>query len=113
MRGRVTDARMAYPDVLHVEVRDAAGGMWRLATQDAEFLPNDPTELAGSSVPMPRSYYYEWKSNETWPNPPNPGFDSALLKQNNQRRPAYCVLLGQTHNQLTKQGSICQPLDGL
>jgi hypothetical protein len=50
MRGSVTGARLAYPDVLHVEVHDAAGGIWRLATQDAEFSPNDPTELVGSAV---------------------------------------------------------------
>jgi hypothetical protein len=36
LRGSIVDARLAYPDVLHVEVRDSAGGLWRLATQDAE-----------------------------------------------------------------------------
>lgn len=30
------DAKKAYPDVLHVEIRDSAGELWRLATQDAE-----------------------------------------------------------------------------
>lgn len=50
MRGSVVAARLAYPEVLHVEVRDARGGIWRLATQDAEFSPADPTELLGRSI---------------------------------------------------------------
>ena len=36
MRGPIVDARIAYPDILHVEVRDSSGGIWRLATQDAD-----------------------------------------------------------------------------
>lgn len=50
LRGSIVDARLAYPDVLHVEIRDAAGGLWRLATQDAEWSPSDPSELPGHSV---------------------------------------------------------------
>jgi len=50
MRGPVVDARIAYPDVLHVEVRDSSGGIWRLATQDAEFSPSDPAQLVGRSI---------------------------------------------------------------
>jgi hypothetical protein len=50
MRGAVIDARIAYPDVLHVEVRDSSGGIWRLATQDAEFSPSDPDQLIGRSI---------------------------------------------------------------
>jgi hypothetical protein len=50
MRGSVVAARLAYPDVLHVEVRDPAGGLWRLATQDAEWSPSDPGDLVGRSV---------------------------------------------------------------
>ena len=46
-RGRVADARIAYPEVLHVEVRDQAGELWRFATQDARFTPSDPARLAG------------------------------------------------------------------
>lgn len=42
MRGSIVDARIAYPDVLHVEVRDSRGDLWRLATQDAEWSPSDP-----------------------------------------------------------------------
>ncbi|HEX3392090.1 MAG TPA: hypothetical protein VHS55_05980 [Solirubrobacteraceae bacterium] len=50
MRGLIVDARIAYPDVLHVEVRDSHGELWRLATQDAEFSPADPAQLVGRSI---------------------------------------------------------------
>jgi hypothetical protein len=50
MRGSVVSARKAYPDVLHIEVRDPAGDLWRLATQDAEWSPTDPAELLGRVV---------------------------------------------------------------
>jgi hypothetical protein len=49
MRGPIVDARIAYPDVLHIEVRDLSG-IWRLATQDAEWLPSDPSQLVGRSI---------------------------------------------------------------
>lgn len=50
MRGSITDARLAYPEVLHVHVRDHSGGLWRLASQDAEWSPEDPAELVGRSI---------------------------------------------------------------
>jgi hypothetical protein len=50
MRGSIIDARIAYPEVLHVEVRDSGGGIWRLTTQDAEFSPSDPARLVGRSI---------------------------------------------------------------
>jgi hypothetical protein len=50
MRGSIVDARIAYPDVLHVEVRDSRGDLWRLATQDALFSPADPAQLIGRSI---------------------------------------------------------------
>jgi hypothetical protein len=50
MRGSIIDARIAYPDVLHVEVRDSLGALWRLATQDAEWSPADPAQLVGLSI---------------------------------------------------------------
>jgi hypothetical protein len=50
MRGSIVDARVAYPQVLHVEIRDSAGELWRLATQDAEWSPVDPDSLVGRSI---------------------------------------------------------------
>lgn len=50
MRGVIVDARIAYPDVLHVEVRDSRGDLWRLATQGAQFSPADPAKLIGRSI---------------------------------------------------------------
>jgi hypothetical protein len=50
MRGAIVDARIAYPEVLHVEIKDFAGELWHLATQDAEWSPSDPAELVGHSV---------------------------------------------------------------
>jgi hypothetical protein len=50
MRGPIVDARLAYPDVLHVDVRDSSGELWRLATQDAEWSPSDPAELVGNAI---------------------------------------------------------------
>lgn len=50
MRGSIVDARKAYPDVLHVEIRDSAGESWRLATQDAEWTPSNPQELVGQAI---------------------------------------------------------------
>ena len=50
MRGPIVDARIAYPDVLHVDVRDSHGDLWRLATQDAEWSPSDPGQLVGRLI---------------------------------------------------------------
>jgi hypothetical protein len=50
MRGSIVDARIANPDVLHVEIRDPRGKIWRLATQDAEWSPSDPAQLLGRSI---------------------------------------------------------------
>ena len=50
MRGSIVEARIAFPDVLHVEVRDSCGDLWRLATQDAKWSPSDPARLLGRSV---------------------------------------------------------------
>jgi hypothetical protein len=50
MRGSIVAARVAYPDVLQVEVRDSMGDLWRLATQDAEWSPSDPDQLMGRSI---------------------------------------------------------------
>jgi len=61
MRGSIIDARVAYPDVLHIEVRDSRGELWRLATQDAEWSPTDPAQLVGRSID---DAYIDEKSGE-------------------------------------------------
>jgi hypothetical protein len=50
LRGAIVDARISYPEVLHVEVRDSRGDVWRLATQDAQWSPSDPAQLVGRSI---------------------------------------------------------------
>jgi hypothetical protein len=50
LRGPIVDARIAYPEVLHVELRDPHKGLWRLATQDADWSPSDPSRLVGRSI---------------------------------------------------------------
>jgi hypothetical protein len=50
VHGSITDARRAYPDVLHIEIQDRSGGLWKLATQDAEWSPADPSELMNRGV---------------------------------------------------------------
>jgi hypothetical protein len=49
-RGSIADARMAYPEVLHLDVRDPEGDLWRFATQDANWTPRDPADLRGRSI---------------------------------------------------------------
>lgn len=49
-RGPVVDAHVAYPEILHLEVRDSLGGQWRLATQDATWSPGDPAAFTGRAV---------------------------------------------------------------
>lgn len=50
MHGAIVDARIAYPNVLHVEVRDSDGDVWRLSTQGADWSPADPQLLIGLSL---------------------------------------------------------------
>lgn len=50
MRGAIVDARLGYPEVLHVEIKDSAGEKWQLAAQDAEWTPTDPDDLVGRSI---------------------------------------------------------------
>lgn len=49
-RGSIVDVHGGYPEVLHVEVRDTAGGVWRLATQDADYSPTTAGALAGRGI---------------------------------------------------------------
>lgn len=50
MRGLIVDARIGYPEVLHVEIKDSARELWHLAAQDADWSPSDPAQLVGRSV---------------------------------------------------------------
>jgi hypothetical protein len=50
LRGTVVDARIAHPEVLHVEIHDPHGRLWRLATQDAAWSPPDVAQLVGQSI---------------------------------------------------------------
>jgi hypothetical protein len=49
-RGRIIEARPAYPEVLHFTVRDESDGEWWFATQEAKWSPSDPGFLAGKVV---------------------------------------------------------------
>ena len=48
--GLVTKARVTYPERAALDVIDAEGGEWYLATWWAEFAPVDPEELGGKTV---------------------------------------------------------------
>jgi hypothetical protein len=50
LHGAIIDARIAYPDVLHVAVKDSDGDVWELATQGADWSPRDPKLLIGLSL---------------------------------------------------------------
>lgn len=50
LRGSISDARLAYPDVLHIEVHDSDENLWRFSTLDAEWSPSDPEQLIGRSI---------------------------------------------------------------
>lgn len=43
-------ARLGYPEVLHLNIRDSDGDLWHLATQDAEWSPVDPAALVGQTI---------------------------------------------------------------
>ena len=49
-RGRVIASRPAYPEVLHLQVRDAHGGIWRFATFEADYFPAEPEAFLGKTV---------------------------------------------------------------
>jgi hypothetical protein len=49
-RGPIVDAHPAYPETIHLEVRDAAGGLWKFATHDADYSPSDPDVFPGKTL---------------------------------------------------------------
>ena len=48
VRGEIVDARLGYPDVLHLEIRDR--DLWRFATQDADWSSDSPADLVGQDM---------------------------------------------------------------
>jgi len=50
LRGEIVDARVGYPDVLHVEICDLDGDSWSLVTQDAEWSPVEAGDLLGRTI---------------------------------------------------------------
>lgn len=50
MRGTITRASIAYPEVLHLDIRDSRDRLWRFSTQDADYQPADPSVLDGRVV---------------------------------------------------------------
>ena len=50
LRGEIVTARLGYPEVLHLNIRDSDGDDWHLATQDAEWSPADPAGLVGQII---------------------------------------------------------------
>jgi hypothetical protein len=50
LRGRVVEVHPAYPETIHLEIRDTNDGLWCLATHDAYYSPSDPDALRGKTV---------------------------------------------------------------
>ena len=50
LRGEIVTARLGYPEVLHLNIRDSDGDIWHLATQDAEWSPVDFAALTGKTI---------------------------------------------------------------
>jgi hypothetical protein len=50
LRGQIVDARLGYPEVLQLSIRDGENRTWHLASQDSQFSPRDPGRLAGLSI---------------------------------------------------------------
>lgn len=50
LRGEIVTARLGYPEVLHLNIRDSDGDIWHLATQDAEWSPVDFAALVGQTI---------------------------------------------------------------
>jgi hypothetical protein len=49
-RGKIFEAVPAYPEVLHLKVKDTGGGEWWFGTHEAEWSPSDPDALLGKTV---------------------------------------------------------------
>jgi hypothetical protein len=49
-RGSIVDVHVGYSEVLHIEVKNPAGRLWRFATQDADYSPREAGALEGRSI---------------------------------------------------------------
>jgi hypothetical protein len=49
-RGTIVDAAPGYPEVIHLELRDADGGEWSFSTSYAEYSPTDPEFFVEKTV---------------------------------------------------------------
>jgi hypothetical protein len=49
-RGQIFSSRPGYPEVLHLKLRDGAGGEWWLSTFYAEYSPSDPEIFLDKTV---------------------------------------------------------------
>lgn len=49
-RGTITGAAPGYPEVIHLDLRDAAGGDWSFSTFNAEYSPSDPDFFPGKTI---------------------------------------------------------------
>ena len=49
-RGTIVYAAPGYPEVIHLDLTDAAGDRWGFSTWYAEFSPTDPEFLLGKTV---------------------------------------------------------------
>jgi hypothetical protein len=49
-RGRVTKARLTYPERAAINLEDDEGGNWYLATWGADYSPADPEVFSGKTV---------------------------------------------------------------
>jgi hypothetical protein len=50
LRGTIIDAAPGYPEVIHLNVRDAKGDVWRFSTFYAEYSPSDPEFFRGKTL---------------------------------------------------------------
>ncbi len=50
LRGRVTNARLTYPERAAIDVLDDDGGEWHLTTWWADHTPGDPARFRGKTV---------------------------------------------------------------
>jgi hypothetical protein len=84
-RGTITAAAPGYPEVLHLNLKDAAGDEWTFSTSYAEYSPSDPEFFLGKTVvdvDFERSGRLTMRFSDdsefnVWPEPEEPDDDLA------------------------------------